>query len=148
MTMSPEEEQFLKEHRLCVLTTLRKDGAPQSTPVYYLYEEGKLLISLTRGRQKTHNALRDPRVSVCAMQEERPFDYVQVMGRASITEEELVETSRRIWSRFRSPLPEDFEQRMVDQKRVVMVVTPDRVVSRLTAPKPSQVTGGPSGAIR
>ena len=52
MTISSEEEQFLRDHRLCVVTTLRKDGSPQSTPVYYLYEEGKLLISVTKERKK------------------------------------------------------------------------------------------------
>ena len=131
MTMSSEEEGFLRDHRLCVVTTLRKDGSPQSTPVYYLYEDGKLLISTTKDRKKTYNVLWDPRVSVCAIQEEPPFNYVQVMGKASITEDDLVETSRRSWSRFRPELPEDFAQRMVDQQRVVMVVVPDRVVSRL-----------------
>ncbi len=137
MTISSEEEQFLRDHRLCVVTTLRKDGSPQSTPVYYLYEEGKLLISVTKERKKTHNVLNDPRVSVCAIAEERPFDYVQVMGKASITEDNLVETSRRIWSRFKSELPEDFDHRMLEQKRVVMVVTPELVNSRLTVPEAS-----------
>ena len=128
-TMTPEQEAFLREHRLCVISTLGKSGAPQATPVYYLYEDGKLLISVTKDRVKTHNALRDPRVALCALHEEPPFSFVQVMGRATVTQEDLVETSRRIWSRFRSPLPQEFAQQMVDQKRVVMAVTPERVSS-------------------
>jgi PPOX class probable F420-dependent enzyme len=128
-TMTPEQEAFLREHRFCVLSTVGRSGAPQVTRVYYLYEGGKLLTSVTRDRIKTHNVLRDPQVAVCALHEERPFSFVQVMGKAAITEEDLVETSRRIWSRFRSELPEDFAQVMVDQKRVVMVVTPERVSS-------------------
>jgi PPOX class probable F420-dependent enzyme len=134
MTMTPEEERFLKGHRFCVASTLRKDGAPQSTPVYYLYDGGLLYISVTETRKKTLNVARDGRVSVCALAEEWPFDYVQVMGTARITKDDLVETSRRIWSTFRPQLPDDFAQMMVDQQRVLMVVTPERVTSRLQAP--------------
>ena len=60
-TMTPEQETFLREHRFCVISTLGKNGAPQVTPVYYVYEGGKLLISVTKDRVKTHNVLRDPR---------------------------------------------------------------------------------------
>jgi PPOX class probable F420-dependent enzyme len=131
MAFTPQEEQFLKDHRFCVVSTVRKDGSPQSTPVYYLYEDSELHISVTEERQKTHNVLRDPRVSVVVLEEAFPFDYVQIMGTAAITKTDLVETSRRIWSTFRDPLPDDFDKRMVDQKRVIMVVTPESVTSRL-----------------
>ena len=130
MTFTPEQEAFLREHRFCVVSTLRKDGGPQSTPVYYLYEDGKLLISVTKTRKKTHNVLRDSRVSVVVLAEAFPFDYVQIMGTAAISEEDLVATSRRIWSTFRPQLPEDFAQVMADQQRVVMIVTPERATSR------------------
>ena len=51
--MTPDEETFLNEHRLCVVTTLRADGSPPSTPVYYVNEGGKLYISVTKSRKKT-----------------------------------------------------------------------------------------------
>ena len=131
MTMTLEEESFLKGHRFCVASTLRKDGAPQSTPVYYLYDGGLLYISVTETRKKTLNVARDGRVSVCALAEEWPFDYVQVMGTARITKDDLVETSRRIWSTFRDELPEDLAQVMQDQQRTLMIVTPTHVTSNL-----------------
>ena len=130
--ISPEEEAFLLEHRFGVVTTLRKDGSPQSTPVYYVFEDDKLWISVTRDRKKTYNVLRDPRVTMCALAEQPPFDYVQVMGKAEITDDDLEAKSHRIWSRFRNPMPDDFPQRLVDQKRVLLVITPESVTSRLT----------------
>jgi PPOX class probable F420-dependent enzyme len=131
-TITPEEERFLVEHRFGVVTTLRKDGSPQSTPVYYVFEKGKLWISVTQDRKKTYNVLRDPRVTMCALAEQSPFDYVQVMGTAEITDNDLEATSWRIWSRFRDPMPDDFPQRLVDQKRMLLVITPENVTSRLT----------------
>jgi PPOX class probable F420-dependent enzyme len=130
MTMIPEEEQFLKEHRFCVLSTLRGDGSPQATPVYYLYQDGRLYISATRDRFKTLHIQRDPRVAVCVLHEEFPFNYVQVMGRAAVTEENLVETTRRIYMLFRTELPEDFPEHLARERRVLLVVTPERVTSR------------------
>lgn len=131
--MTPDEEQFLKDHRLCVVSTIRGDGAPQSTPVYYIYEGGKLYISVTKSRKKTLNVARDSRVSVVVLAEEPPFKHVQVQGTAITTDDDLVETSRRIWSTFRDELPEDFAQVMLDQGRTLMVVTPGSVTSNLAA---------------
>jgi PPOX class probable F420-dependent enzyme len=129
--VTPDEEEFLREHRLCVVTTLRADGSPQSTPVYYVYEGGKLFISVTRPRKKTLNVARDPRVTAVVLAEERPFRHVQIQGTAVISDGDLVETSRRIWSTFRDELPEDFAQVMVDQERTLMIVTPARVTSNI-----------------
>ena len=131
--MSPEEERFLAGHRFCVVTTLRGDGAPQSTPVYYIYDGGKLYISVTKTRKKTINVRHDARVTAVVLAEERPFRHVQVQGAAVITDDDLVETSRRIWSTFRDELPEDFAKVMADQQRTLMVVTPIRVTSNLQA---------------
>ncbi len=131
--MTPDEEQFLKDHRLCVVSTIRKDGAPQSSPVYYIYEGGKLFISVTKSRKKTLNVARDARVSVVILAEEPPFKHVQVQGTAVTSDDDLVETSRRIWSTFRDELPEDFAQVMLDQGRTLMIVTPASVTSNLAA---------------
>ena len=131
--MTPDEEQFLNDHRLCVVSTLRQDGAPQSTPVYYIYEGGKLYISVTKSRKKTINVARDFRVSVVVLAEERPFRHVQLQGTAVISDDLLVETSRRIWSTFRDELPEDFAQVMLDQGRTLMIVTPASVTSNLAS---------------
>ena len=132
--MTPEEEQFLRDHRFCVISTLRKSGAPSSTPVYYFYDDGKLYISITRTRAKTGHVLRDPRVAVCVLHEEPPFNYVQVMGAAVVTEEELEPRTRRIFSLFSTTLREDFPAMLEEQGRQLIVVTPEQVTSRLQAP--------------
>jgi len=129
--MTPDEETFLDEHRLCVVTTLRANGSPQSTPVYYIHENGKLYISVTKTRKKTLNIARDARVTAVVLAEESPFRHVQVQGTAVISDEDLVETSRRIWSTFRDELPKDLAQVMQDQQRTLMIITPTYVTSNL-----------------
>jgi PPOX class probable F420-dependent enzyme len=126
MLLTPGQGRFLRERRFAVLTTVGTSGAPQATPVYYLYEDGRILISATKDRYKTRNIQREPRVAVCVLDEAPPFAYLQVRGRATVTEENLVETTSRIFRRFRSDLGEDFPQRLIQQKRVLLVVTPER----------------------
>ena len=128
--MEPEQEQFLYKHRFGVLSTLKKGGAPQVTPVYYLYEDGKILISANKWKYKTRNIQRDPRVTLCVLDEGPRNRYLQVSGRAVVTEEDLVETSTRIFSRFRSEIREDFPQWLKDQQRVIVVLTPEHVSPR------------------
>lgn len=138
-TPSPEEEQFLRDNILCVLSTIQRDGSSQSTPVYYFYEEGKLFISVTKSRLKTRNVLRDQRVAVVVLQTEPPFPYIQVNGTALLTEEDLEARTRRIFSMFRSSLPDDFAAMIKEQERQLMVVTPERISTNLgqqrTAPR-------------
>lgn len=131
MVFTPDEDAFIREHRLAVVSTVKKDGGPQSTPVYYVYDGEKLFISVTAARKKTVNVQRDPRVAVAVLAEERPFKHVQVTGRAEITNANLVDMSHRIWSTFREP-PEDFAKLLADQGRVLMVVTPESATSNLT----------------
>ena len=130
MVFTSDEDSFIREHRLAVVSTVKKDGGPQATPVYYVYDGDKLFISVTATRKKTLNVQRDPRVAVTILAEERPFKHVQVTGRAEITGDNLVDMSHRIWSTFREP-PEDFAKLLADQKRVLMVVTPESATSNL-----------------
>ena len=128
MTPTPEQEQILNEERLGILATIRRDGSPQLTPINYVYTNGRLLISTTRDRVKYRNILRNPQVSVCVLRPEgRP--YVTVLGQAQIEETDIeggtAEVFRHISDR---PLPENFGEILREQKRILIVVTPEHFV--------------------
>lgn len=130
MIMEPEQEEFLLKHRFAILSTIKKNGAPQSTAVYYLYENGKLLISANKWKQKTRNVQRDPKVTLCVLDEQPANRYLQVSGRAVATEEDLVATSTRIFRRFQSEIRKDFPQWLKEQQRIILVLTPEQVAPR------------------
>ncbi len=46
------------------LTTLRIDGSPQTTPVWYVYERGKFIVNSNPERLKVKHLKRDGRVSL------------------------------------------------------------------------------------
>lgn len=78
--------RFVRKPRIAVLATVRPDGSPHVTPVWYRYDEaGDFLVMVDRGSQKQRNIERDPRVELCIDDRERPpYHTVIVRGRALI----------------------------------------------------------------
>lgn len=56
--------ELLEGRHLAVLATANADGQPQTSVIFVLREEGNILFSTIRGRRKTTNMLRDPRVNL------------------------------------------------------------------------------------
>ena len=128
MTPTPEQEALVKEQRLGVLATQKKDGSSQLSPVFYAYQEGRIIISITKTRAKYHNIKRHPQVSICIMNPEgRP--YVTVHGRAEIEEEDIVDGTAAVFKRFNDQeLPDNFEAGLREQQRVLVFLTPENFV--------------------
>ena len=128
MQPTPEQEAIIREEKIGILATLRRNAGPQLTPVNYAYEDGRFLISVTRERVKYKNVKRNPNVSLCILRAEwRP--YVTVYGRAVVEEEDIVEGTAVIARRMRDgPLPDSFEELLRRQGRVLIIMTPERFV--------------------
>jgi PPOX class probable F420-dependent enzyme len=125
MQPTPEQEAILAEEPLGILATVKKDGSPQLTPIYYAYQDGQIIISITKTRAKYHNVRRNPMVSLCVVKEGgRP--YVTVYGRAEIEEDDIVDGTKAIFKRFNpADPPDNFEQALRDQQRVLLKITPE-----------------------
>jgi PPOX class probable F420-dependent enzyme len=77
----PEEFHPLLESRaLALVSTLGPGGAPQITPIWFLFDGGRVRFSLVEGRQKLRNLRRDPRVSVVVIDPSRPTHYIELRG--------------------------------------------------------------------
>ena len=63
-----------------VLTTVMPDGQPHSTVVWILHEDGHLLVSVTRDRKKYKNMVKNPKVTVLAIDTASPYRYLEVRG--------------------------------------------------------------------
>jgi PPOX class probable F420-dependent enzyme len=127
--LSTEQEGLCREQTIGVFATIRRDGSAQLTPVNYVYQDGLFLISTTRDRAKYPNVSRNPNVTLCISGPEwRP--YVTVYGRARIEEDDIVEGTGAIYRHMtkRSDVPENFEETLKQQKRVLIVLTPERAL--------------------
>lgn len=78
---------LLGEVRLGALVTLKRSGRPQLSTVNHLWdpEAGELRVSVTQGRAKTRNLLRDPRASYYVSRADGSA-YVVAEGKAVLTE--------------------------------------------------------------
>jgi PPOX class probable F420-dependent enzyme len=77
-------EKFLRGKHFGKIATVRKSGAPHVTPMWYMYEDGKLIINTTTDRVKYRNIRRDPRV--CFLVDDG-YPHVMIEGRARIAAE-------------------------------------------------------------
>jgi PPOX class probable F420-dependent enzyme len=68
---------------VAVMTTVTPSGALQSTPVWYLLDDGKLKVSSTGARRKVRNLQADPRVTMLFIDPTNAFRWLEVRGTAS-----------------------------------------------------------------
>jgi PPOX class probable F420-dependent enzyme len=81
----PAIRTFLDRPRFGTLSTIDADGAPFAAVVWYDLEGDTILINTAEGRRWPANLRRDPR---CSFMVEDRYDYVQILGRAKIDEDQ------------------------------------------------------------
>ena len=91
MKLSKDTINLLKGKNFASLATVNKDGSPQVSIVWIDYEDEVILINTAKGRVKTNNMQRDPRVSISITDSENPYYQVTIKGRViEITEDGAV----------------------------------------------------------
>lgn len=130
----PAAETYLAERANLVLATIRKDGRPQLSPVWFIWQNDEFLISTTETTAKWKNLQRDPR---CTGVVDAPNGrYISVSGVAEEmwTEIEPHEITTEIVRKYK--LGEEFEPYMETVRR-------DRPIRGIIRLKPeSIVTSG------
>jgi PPOX class probable F420-dependent enzyme len=126
-----ERREFVRQHRTCVFGYNRKSDGPAMTVVYYVMDGDDLLISTMAARSKVHAVRRNPKVSICVLDEKWPLSYLQVYGDAAVEDDfgQAVDVLRRVIDLMAgeqmpaSKLPE-IERIAREENRVVIRVTP------------------------
>jgi len=127
--------EFMRANHRAVLATARSDGLPQLSPVTVGVDDfGRAVISTRETAIKTKNLVRDPRASLCVMNEQFFGEWVQAEGTAEIIHlpeamELLVDYYRKVSGEH--PDWDDYRKAMTRDKRVVVAITltragPDR----------------------
>ncbi len=115
---------FIRPRHHGILTTTRRDGRPQMSPVTMgLDDSDRVVVSTYPERAKAHNVRHDPAVSVCVLSDDFGGEWVQLYGRAEVLDlpgalEPLVEYYRNIAGEH--PDWDEYRQAMVDQGKVII----------------------------
>lgn len=87
--MLPSERRaFVRTHRTCVFGYGRRNDGPAMSVVYYVpTDDDELLVSTMAARSKPRAIARNPKVSLCVLDERWPFSYLQVYADAVIDDD-------------------------------------------------------------
>ena len=126
--------QFLKVRHDGILATIKRDGRPQlSNILYFLDDDGRIKISVTRTRAKTRNLQRDPRASLHVQGRDR-YEYLVAEGTAALVEGEgLEEALRHYYRKVRGEHPDwaEYDAAMVSEQRLLLSISVDRAYGQL-----------------
>jgi PPOX class probable F420-dependent enzyme len=102
--MTDEEWRAFVSHgtRTGKLSTVRADGSPHVTPIWFLLDGDDVVFNTGKAAVKGRNLARDGRFSLCVDDDRPPYAFVVLTGRAELTEEpgELRHWAGRLGARY------------------------------------------------
>jgi PPOX class probable F420-dependent enzyme len=136
--LDPIYRQLMDEPVTAVLAIMGGDGRPNLTPVWFGYEDDKVLLNFAEHRRKTEWVRRDPRVTILLMNPANPYHWMSI--RASVTREiheddpELghlaTDTIDRAWTKYTGAEPPyGLRDPSKDERRVLFECTVERVAT-------------------
>jgi len=117
-----------------ILVTIKRDGRPQlSNILYFLDDDGRIKISATQTRAKTHNLRRDPRASLHVQGRDR-YEYLVAEGTVEFIEGEgLPEALRHYYRKVRGDHPNwaEYDAAMITEQRLLLSLSVDGAYGQL-----------------
>jgi PPOX class probable F420-dependent enzyme len=77
-------EERLRREKVAWLTTVRRDGQPQSSPVWFLWRDGEVVVYSKPSTQKVRNIRENPQVAVHLRDIDEGSDVVSIEGIAEL----------------------------------------------------------------
>jgi len=106
-----------------IIATSNADGRPQSSVIFARRDGDTVLFSTIKGRLKTRNMVRDPRVSLLVL-DPHAGRYVEIRGRVDITDDPGKTLLYEMYDRYMggaTPPPEP------DAERLIVRIYPEKV---------------------
>ncbi len=125
------------------LVTLRRDGTPRITPLWFAYEDGALHMTSVAGKPHLRDLARDPRCAVIVDAEvepapdgERRYARVRARGHAELHDDADKAWTRRITLRYMpGPAGAKLAERRARDERVVITLRPERISATASRPR-------------
>jgi PPOX class probable F420-dependent enzyme len=131
MTLAdPRVQQYLATKDIILLATVRADGAPLITPMWFLHDPGALTLISVENSHKVRNLRRDPRLHLVAESGGRgDIRGVSVRGRAQFLpdSEERRALATRLLDKYHPHLERLWNGRAMPGNRVMFRVSPEQV---------------------
>jgi PPOX class probable F420-dependent enzyme len=126
-----ERREFVTRHRTAIFGYSRRKDGPAMTIVYYIVDGDEILVSTMAARAKAKAVERNPKVSLCVLDEQWPPTFLQVYCDAKVDpdHEANVELAMRVAGLMaEKPMPEEVRPLVAEgvrrENRVVLRLTP------------------------
>ncbi|MFB7722145.1 MULTISPECIES: PPOX class F420-dependent oxidoreductase [unclassified Nocardia] len=129
----PEVREFLSEGtRTGKVAFIAADGRPLVTPVWFVLDGDAVVFNTGATSAKGRSIARDGRLTMVVDLEAAPYGYVQVQGKAEVSEDlgELVRTATLIGARYMgADRAEEFGKRNGVAGELVVRLVPTKVTA-------------------
>ena len=121
-----EAREYVRQNSHAVLSTVKKDGTPQMSPVAVAVDaQGRVVVSSRETAFKTKNLRRDPRAWLCVMPDAFYGRWVQLEGMVDVLS--LPEALEPLVDYYRAVAGEhddwdEYRRAMVDEQRCLLRV--------------------------
>jgi len=132
--ISAETQRFLEEMPNLILATIRRDGSPQMSPLWYLWRDGRFTISTVTWTAKWKNLQRDARCSVC-IDDPGTGQMVVAYGSAELVVNDVRSATHQLVAKYYPGDPAAAEAHMErifndPAQRVIISMSPDDIITR------------------
>ena len=128
-----EINYFLREGtRTGKLATVREDGNPHVAPIWFVWNEGKIIFATMDTSVKARNMRHNPQVSICVDDESPPYAFVIIQGTAKLTanHKDLLKWNTVFGERYMGEkLAEVYGKRNTVEGSLLVEVTPNKMIS-------------------
>lgn len=129
-------EAFLKAPRVAIVGTNRANGPPQLTPVWYLYLNGRIYISMFVKSAKYRNLRRDPRIGICIAGDHADARAVMLYGSVDFVSAPADEIEEITWKLMRRYYESDEEALAFmdslddEEESALAVLAPEKIIAQ------------------
>jgi len=85
---NPNVQKILNSKQFAHVATIRPDGSPQSSPMWFVWDGEYLKFTHATNRQKYRNIRHDPRIAVSITDVDDPYTYAEFRGVVEHIEED------------------------------------------------------------
>ena len=106
-----------------ILATSNRDGRPQSSVIFVKRDRDTVVFFTIKGRLKTRNMARDPRVSLLVL-DTKTGRYVEIRGTVDITEDPKKTLLDEMYDRYMDGATPPREP---DAERLIVRIAPEKL---------------------
>jgi len=114
------------------LSTVREDGHPHVAPIWFVWNEGKIIFDTMDSSVKAKNIRHNPQVSICVDDESPPYAFVIIQGTAKFSDnqKDLLKWNTILGGRYMGEkLAEVYGKRNTVEGSLLVEVTPTKMIS-------------------